>query len=519
MIRTAMERQSGTSVPAQDQVLVFGRFRLDVSHRRLFLNGQQVRVGSRAMTILVVLAQHAGRIVSKRELQKHVWPHTVVEDGTLRVHIAALRKILGRTADGARYVENISGHGYCLVLPEGSVARQSLQGTGSAMRASTSAMLHPPVLPASNQIVGRDEVIAKVAFLLEERRLVTLSGAGGVGKTTVAAGVLETSASRYAHASCFVDLVAVKDPGLVPDVVATALGLAAGATDALSAILAFLRHRSCLVVLDNCEHVIDGAAQLAQAVFESAPGVHLLATSREPLYARGELVHRLAPLETPPADSVQSPEQLMGYPAVQLFLNRARASGDIELQVQDLPAIAGVCQRLEGNPLAIEIAAGRVNLLGLRTLMTSLEERLQLPIAGSRATVERHRTLRNCFDWSYELLSPAEQLTFRRLAVFCDRFDLEAATAVLTDELTSAAAAFEAVLSLMSKSLVTAEVAGESCLYRLSHTARTYALGKLREAGEPGAVKSGRTQLPHQVGGLHQVRSLKTLGVAGIHGG
>jgi len=494
---SASRRKNGPESfgPGVTEVFVFGRYRLDVQRRSLFRDGQRVRVGSRAVMILIILVQEAGQIVSKRELRARVWSGIVIEDGTLRVHVAALQKILGESDDGVRHVENVPGHGYRLVVP---VSRESCEPpeTAGPLQSTPSRAFPSTELPTvSHSIIGRTQVVAAIATSLPEHRWVTITGPGGVGKTTVALGVMEELASYYPHGIYFVDLAAVTEPRLVSGALASALGLRTPVTDRLPDILAFLREHSCLVVLDNCEHLIEAAAQLARSLLQAAPQVHLLATSREPLDVPGERVHRLAALESPPREGRRSREALQAYPAVELFMRRALARGEIEFTEQDLLRVADLCRRLEGNPLAIEIAAARVDLLGLRGLAASLEQGLHLSIEGRRMSVERHRTLRATLDWSYRLLSAEEQSTFRRLAVFSGAFDLQSAIAVVADETADAVAVFKTLIHLTGKSLLVADPSGDRVLYRLLDTSRLYGLEKLRESDELAVIRTRHARL------------------------
>jgi predicted ATPase/DNA-binding winged helix-turn-helix (wHTH) protein len=503
-LTTGTERTGKNAVPedspkpAFDEVLVFERYQLNIRRRLLLENGQAVRLGSRALAILIVLAQQAGNIVTKRELQNRIWHDIVVEDGTLRVHIAALQRALGESDGGGRYVENIPGHGYRFVA---EVTRRTEARTEAPRaRAAEQPTPHPippeaTSIPAIGRIIGRARTIAALAASLPERRLVTLTGPGGGGKTTVAVGVAETSLSHYPQGIFFVDLAPVAEPRMVPGALAAALGIATVSNDPMPPILSFLRQRNALLVLDNCEHVVEAVAQLATSVLIGAPRVHILATSREPLGVAREWVHRLAPLETPPLEPTSSNEQILSYPAIQLFVERARASCEIEFDAAALLLVADLCRRLGGNPLAIEITAARVDLLGLHGLAASLEQGLHLSIGGSRVAVDRHRTLRKTLDWSYELLAPEEQVTFRRLAVFSGSFGLESAAAVASDNKAYSSDVFESLLHLASKSLVVADATGEKILYRLLEIPRAYALEKLRASGEFEATRTRHIQM------------------------
>jgi predicted ATPase/DNA-binding winged helix-turn-helix (wHTH) protein len=488
----------GTSTSGPDEVLAFERYRLHVRRRILLEHGQPIRLGSRALAILIVLAREAGRIVPKRELQKRVWQNVFIEDGTLRVHVSALQRLLGESESGGRYLENVPGHGYRLVVAVTRLTEAEAAAPPASAPATATALWSPPrasSVPAMSRIIGRRQIIARIAESLMERRLVTLTGAAGGGKTTVAVGVAETSAAEYPQGIFFVDLASVAEPGLVSRTLASSLGIAAMTTDPLPEILAYLKDRAALVVLDNCEHVVEVAAQLTQAMLAQASRVRILATSREPLEVPGEWVHRVAPLEVPAQESSARGAQLLAYSAVQLFVERARAASDIEFDDASLRMAADLCRRLGGNPLAIEITAARVDLLGLQGLVASLDQGLHLAIGGSRVASPRHRTLRKTLDWSYELLPPAEQVIFRRLAVFSSSFDLESATAVVEESPARTGDVFEFLFQLASKSLIVVDTTGEKILYRMLEIPRAYALARLRESGELNATRARHTRM------------------------
>jgi predicted ATPase len=276
----------------------------------------------------------------------------------------------------------------------------------------------------------------------------------------------------------------------VAGALASALGLAALTPDPLSQVLSFLRDKSMLVLLDNCEHLIEVAASLVEKVRRDAPGVHVLATSREPLRAEGESLHRLEPLAMPEGEGAMSGEAALSFAAVQLFVERAKASSDsFELTDAEVPLIVQICRRLDGNPLAIELVAPHVDLLGVRGLAARLDEGLHLLIRGRRTAVPRHQTLRATLDWSYELLSASEQMILRRLAMLVGSFDLPCARAVAADETVGAARVFEALVNLVAKSLIVVDVTGEQVRYRLPDTTRAHALEKLRDSGELAQIQ------------------------------
>jgi DNA-binding winged helix-turn-helix (wHTH) protein len=294
------------------QTLVFGPFRLLPRQRMLLEDDKPVRLGSRALDILITLAGQAGAILSKDELVSLVWPDTFVEEANLRVHIGALRKVLGDGRAGARYIENIPGRGYCFVAPV-----ERLQN-GSSDPTVLAPVTTPAHLPARlTRMIGRAETVATLVAQLPTRRFITLAGPGGIGKTTVALAVAESLAGAYRHGVRFVDLASLADARLAASALALRLDIAVPAADPLPALSGFLREKQMLLVLDNCEHVIGPVAVLAEEILKTAADVHILATSREPLRAAGESVHRLASLQSPPAEHSLSAAEALEYAAVQ----------------------------------------------------------------------------------------------------------------------------------------------------------------------------------------------------------
>ena len=334
-------------------------------------------------------------------------------------------------------------------------------------------------------MIGRGDTITRLADRLLRRRLLTIVGAGGIGKTSVALAVAEQLISAYEHGVWLIDLAPLADPRLVPSALADALGLEIRAGNPLPGLVASLRDKKMLLVLDNCEHVIDAAAALAVGVLAGAAGVQVLATSREPLRIEGEHVHRLSPLASPPVVARLTAAEALGFPAVQLFVERAAATLDeFELTDADAPVVADICGRLDGIALAIELAAARVDTFGVRGVAAHLDDRFQLLTRGRRTALPRHRTLRATLDWSYELLPELERVVLRRLAIFAGGFTEEAARAVAASAEIAASEVVESLANLVTKSLVSVDVGGVMVRYRLPETIRAYALQKLIESGE-----------------------------------
>jgi predicted ATPase/DNA-binding winged helix-turn-helix (wHTH) protein len=462
----------------------FGPFSLFAAERLLKKADEPIPLGGRALDVLIALVERAGEVVTHKELISGVWPDVTVEDANLRAHIATLRKALGDGRDGARYVTNISGRGYCFVAPvTRSSARQTVPVTGIT---TTERVQNLP--PRLTRMVGRDDTVRALAQQLRVWRFVSIVGPGGVGKTTVAISVAHTLIDGFHDAVFFIDLAALTDPQLVPTAVASALGLMVQSQDPLAGLLAFIGDRKILLVLDNCEHVIGVAAALAERVVSEARQAHILATSREALRVESEHVHLLYSLDCPPEDAGLTAMEVLRYPAAQLFMERAAASGhDAALSDIDAPIVARICRRLDGVALAIEFAAGRVGSLGIRGTAELLDSRFSLLWHGRRTALPRHQTLNAMLDWSYNLLSEREKVVLCRLSVFVGDFTLQAARSVASDTKVDEADVIDAVASLVAKSLICTTVLDEST-YRLLDTTRAYAAAKLAECDEADRI-------------------------------
>ena len=465
---------------ASTEQISFGSFRLYPTQQLLLEGGKHVRLGSRARDILITLLERPGQLIGKEELIARVWPNTFVEEGNLKVHVAALRKALGDGHAGNRYITNVPGRGYCFVAPI-AISDEHQIAVPPPETGERPQDLPPPLA----RMVGRSEITVSVAAHLLEHRFVTIVGPGGIGKTTVALAVADSSLARFKDRVYFVDLAALSDPALVPSALASAVGIAVRSENPTHTLVSFLKDKEVLLVLDSCEHVIEAAASLAESIFSGARRTHILATSREPLRVEGERVHRLPPLASPAASGRITAAEALTFPAVQLFVERAAASLDgFELTDADAPIVVDLCRRLDGIALAIEIAAGRADAFGIAGLAALLDDRFRLVMRGRRTALTRHQTLTTTLDWSYALLPELERTVLRRLAVFKGIFTMESASAVLARNGLSAASAVDCVANLIAKSLVSAGIDGGVALYRLLDTTRAYAFMKLTESGE-----------------------------------
>jgi predicted ATPase len=426
---------------------------------------------------LVRLVERAGLVVSKTDLIAAVWPDVTVDEGALRVHISAVRKALGDGAIGTRHVMTVPGRGYCFVTPISRLSEPALVGSAGSI---------PPRL---TRMVGRDETTREVSAQLSAHRFVSIVGPGGIGKTTVAvaAGHMLLAESEPV---CFLDLGPLNDAVLVPGAVASALGLLVQSSDPTAAIIRFLRNKRMFLILDSCEHVIEAAAVLAERIFQEAPQVCILATSRETLRVEGEHVHRLKPLDSPPDAPGLTAAQVLKFPAAQLFVERAAASDQaFQLEDRDAAAVGEICRRLDGIPLAIELAAGRVHAHGVQEIAALLDHRFRLLWEGRRTAMPRHQTLSAALDWSYDLLRDSEATILCRLSVFARAFTIEAAVAVAGDTNIDRKQIDAVLESLVAKSLVTADISHPTTRYRLLDTTRMYVLAKLMEIGDADMTK------------------------------
>ena len=459
--------------------LGFGPFELLCDQRVLLRDGEALPLGGRALDLLIFLVSHPGEVVTKKELIDHAWPNAIVEEGSLRVHVAAIRKALGDGKFGNRYIANIQGRGYSFV---GSVVGLD-DRNGSISKKS-------PTLPARlSRMIGRELAVDTISAQLVAGRFVSIVGAGGIGKTTVAVSVGRRLLEEFDDLVHFIDLGSLKDPLLVASAAGLALGLPINEHDPVPSLIAALRHRRMLLVFDSCEHVIDTASVLAEHIFNEAPQVHILATSREALNVEGEQVHRLAPLECPSEGVRLTAEEALAFPAIRLFVERSTANqARLAFSDADAPVVTEICRKLDGIPLAIELAAGRVSAYGIRKVATLLDQRIGLLWGGRRTAVPRHRTLTATLDWSYNLLQELEQTILRRLSVFAGIFTLDAARSITVGNDVDDAQIISAIVGLVTKSLVAADTTDATTHFRLLDTTRAYASQKLAETGEADRI-------------------------------
>jgi predicted ATPase/FixJ family two-component response regulator/DNA-binding winged helix-turn-helix (wHTH) protein len=470
--RPAVER----AAEGEGDVLSFGPFSWRARERRLERDGEAVKLGSRALELLMLLTERAGDVVTKEELTARVWPDTVVEENGLRVQIAGLRKALHDGIDGARYVVNVPGRGYCFV---GALSRGRPESIRTAWL-GRSAFPGCGLPPRLERIVGRGSDIAGIGEALLANRVVSVVGPGGMGKTTVAVAVAHALSAQFGGDVCFVDLSVLTDPGQVGAAIASSLGLATPAGATAETFAAFLSGRRALLLLDSCEHVLPSVAPLVESLVGDVDRLCVLATSRVPLRVQREQVHRLEPLQSPPDKEGVTAHEALSFPAAQLFVERASEGGAaIRLTDEDAAVVASICRRLDGVALAIELAAARVDAFGLRGVASLLDNRARLLWRGRRTAHPRQQTLSADLDWSYDLLGDAEKKALRRLSCLVGPFSLQAAAAIANDDAVDPDHVIHALGSLVEKSLVSMQLVQGQPRYRLLDTTRAYALEEL----------------------------------------
>jgi non-specific serine/threonine protein kinase len=449
----------------------FGPFELQLDKRRLLKDGATIALRPRAFDLLVALVDRAGHLVTKDELLSRVWPKTVVEEAALHVQVSALRKVLGADA-----ITTVSGRGYQFTLAV-------TKGSEQADRAWRSKHNLPYQLTS---FVGREQEIAQLEELVTTNRLVTLTGAGGAGKTRLAIEVASRLTDAFVDGVWLVELAALSDPELVPQAVAQALGIKEQPTrPVIETLSGHLASKKLLLVLDNVEHLLEACVHLVDEIVRRGPDITVLITSRERLGMTGELTYRVPSLTVPGTSEALTPETVSRYEGVRLFVERAKlVHPDFDLTAENAACVASICARLDGMPLPIELAAARVRSMSVDELSERLDQRFALLTDGSRAALPRHRTLRSMLDWSYDLLNEREQAMLRRLPVFAGGWTLASAEEVCAGNGIGASDVLEQLTSLVDKSLIVTDERVGATRYRMLETVRQYALDRLRDSGE-----------------------------------
>jgi len=492
---------------ALNELYEFSNFRLNVSERLLTRGGVRLAIPEKVFETLCVLVKNAGRLVEKDELMEQVWGDTIVEENNLDKKISALRRILGERNDSEKFIETVRGHGYRFVAK----VRSSQAETRFSVLSSVAPF-------ASSTLIGREEETAEIESLLQQQdvRLVTLTGAGGTGKTKLARKIADDFLPNFADGVFFIELDALTNPELIVSTIAQMLDVKECGKPLIETLRDFLRERRILLVLDNFEQIISAALVLSELLLSSFY-LKILVTSRAKLHINAEREFIVPPLAVPPENSVFSTGELNNFSAVKLFVERAKAvKPNFALSEENARSVAGICARLDGLPLAIEFAAARTKLISPAEILKRLENRLHLLTSEMRDLPARQRTMRGAIEWSYDLLNEKEKKLFRRLAVFAGSFTIEAAETVVSGEWSAAsekavgcnekvgnkkksdkdkvadskyqpptADVLESITSLIDNNLLTLkeQASGETRL-RMLEVVREYALEQLRASGE-----------------------------------
>ncbi|MFM0056228.1 winged helix-turn-helix domain-containing protein [Paraburkholderia phytofirmans] len=465
-------------------MIKIGRVTVSLETREVYVEDRLLQVGSRAFDILELLIRAEGQTVTKEDIFRHVWPKSVVGENNIHVQLSAVRKIFG--ADN-HAIRTISGRGYRLTIPVEANDPADLPATVPACEATGAASQSGlPVCHAP--LIGRDEAMAEITRALKGTPIVTLLGPGGIGKTQLGIAVARSIAATSGMDVCFITLASVDNAQSVIGTVAAALGVGRADGDVpLQSLVAAIRGRKLLVLLDNCEHVIESAAIICEMLVQASADLRILATSREPLRTRDEKFYWVAPLETPNVHA--SAKEILACSSVRMFLAQMNALNSVvEHDRSSLEMVATICRRLDGIPLALELAAARTAVFGIRKLVSELDDRFQFLTGGRRTAPARQQTLEAALDWSYQLLSVTERLVLQRLGVFAARFSLEAACTVAACGRLSRHEVTEAIIGLASKCFLMTTFDSKTKEYFLLETTREYALRKLHESEEADEV-------------------------------
>jgi predicted ATPase/DNA-binding winged helix-turn-helix (wHTH) protein len=481
----------------------FGDFVLNLDTHELVRAGAPVSLSPKAFELLDILVENHPKALSKTELQARLWPGTYVVEKNLTNLVSEIRAALGDDPLHPRFIRTVHRFGYAFreAIVNGSRASDVSACTPGARTAALDGRRHNLPVPLTN-FIGRDRELAELWRLVASTRLLTLTGAGGCGKTRLALELAANVLDRFPDGVWVVDLAAISNPNLVAQSVASVLDVREGPQRPIrEALVDYIRNRHILLVLDNCEHLIAACAQLADALLRTAQRLRILATSREGLGITGETLWRVPSFSVPEPPQAASAETLAKYDAVRLFVERAAAIDPaFAVTGANAATVAQVCHRLDGIPLAIELAAARVNVLSIEQIDSRLNDRFHLLTGGSRTAVARQRTLKATVDWSYDLLSDPERQLLRRLSVFAGGWTMEAAEEVTSDNTSEREGVLDFLSRLVDKSLVNVDShIDESRRYRFLETVRQYARKRLLRSGEAERLRDRHLTFFHEL--------------------
>ena len=471
----------------------FGRCVIRPAQRDVLLDGVPAKLGARAFDLLVVLVERRDRVTSKDELLDLIWPGLIVEENNLQVHISTLRKLLG-----AQAIATIPGRGYQFTLLADSTPPQAEPGQADpngpvALTSLLSPSVYPNNLPRQlTRFIGRENEIAAVEALLVRTRLLTLIGSGGCGKTRLALQVTANTFEQFSDGAWFLELAPLTEPGLMLQAVASAFGVKEEPGKLLERTLTeHLRDKRLLLLVDNCEHLLDACAKVVDMLLRQCAGLKILASSRQALGIAGEQTYRVPSLSLPDRNVAHALQSLSKYESVQLFVDRALlVRADFELTQDNAAAVTSLCWHLDGIPLAIELAAARLGLLSVAEIDRRLDHRFRLLTGGPRTALPRHQTLLSLIDWSYDLLNESEKLLLQRLSVFAGGWTMEAAEAVCSGAGVADWEVLDLLTLLCDKSLVVVEQLERYSRFRLLETVREYAREKREQSANEANIRA-----------------------------